>query len=404
MPPVSVDTITQDDANRMARAQLFRRLSANSSNASTNSKRARKGVKVNGAGTSPHSIQRRRTTAAHPTRNTFSVSHDHHLQGSGQQRGSSQWAHNPLPSARPMSWHPGSRGYETSSEPFPAAEPIMKNTIAGFENLTVNITPSSNDHPPPTSLPADPSFCMTNYSASYRPCVSTMEGYYQIDGAGPDGTAYSAYPMPGQMVFPIPPYSDYGYPSMDPQGGWPQPLVYSDFPAPQTPDFLPIQYPPEPSQSVSVDPSPPIVKKQSKELVGMGLYDCPAQDSISSLDLLARFSDHRESMGKGLKLEETWQPPKETDEEEDEAEEEAEDEEEAYSTDEADEDVLPIVTPSSDAEAPAAFYPAYGDLSNQTFFFDDDPFASCIAFQAIHECRQPKVPEADYGASEHLYF
>lgn len=346
--------------------------------------------------------------ASHSTRTTYPVTHDYHHQGSRQQMGSSQWAHNPLPSARPMSWHPGSRGFETSFERIPTAEPIMKNTIAGFENLTVNITTSSNDHTPQTSLPIDPSFCMTDYSASYRPCVSTMEGYYYYQGAGTDGSAYSAYPVPGQMDYPmIPlPYSDYGYSTMDLQGtGWSQSSSdYTNFPAPQTPDFLPIQYPPEPSQNMTVDPSPPMVKKKSKELVGMGLYDCPDQDSISSLDLLTRLSDHRESMGKGLKLEETWQPPTEEEEDEDEAEEDAEDEEEAYSTDEADEDILPIVTPSSDAETPGAFYPAYGDLSNQTFFFDDDPFANCISLQSIHECRQPKVPEAAYGSSERLYF
>lgn len=308
-----------------------------------------------------------------------------------------------------MSWHPGSRGFETSAEHFPASEPVLKNTIAGLENLTVtNISTPSHD-PPQTSLPMDPSYCITDYSASYRPYVSTMDGCYYYEGAGTDGSAYPTYPLPGQMDYPIIPlpYSDYGsYSSIDLQGtGWSQPSTdFTSFPAPQTPDFLPIQYPPEPSQNVKVDPSPPIVKKKSKELVGMGLYDYPDQDSISSLNWLTRFSEQRESMGKGLKLEETWQPPKDSDGEEDEAEDEAEEEEEAYSTDEADEDVLPIVSPTSEASTQGNFYPAYGDLSNQTFFFDDDPYANCIALQAIQECRQPKVPDAAYGSSEHLYF
>lgn len=240
-----------------------------------------------------------------------------------------------------------------------------------------------------------------------------MEGCYYYEGAGTDCSAYPAYPLSGPMDYPIIPlpYSDYGsYSSMDLTAtGWSQPSTdFASFPAPQTPDFLPIQYPPEPSQNVEVDPSPPIVKKKSKELVGMGLYDYPDQDSLSSLNWSTRFSEQRESMGKGLKLEETWQPPKDSDGEEDEAEDEAEEEEEeeeAYSTDEADEDVLPIVTPTSEASTQGAFYPAYGDLSNQTFFFDnDDPYGNCIAFQAIQECRQPKVPEAAYGSSEHLYF
>lgn len=235
-----------------------------------------------------------------------------------------------------------------------------------------------------------------------------MAGYFYYEGAGTDCSAYSAYALPGQMDYPsIPlPYSDYGsYSSMDLQGtGWSQSSAdLTSVPTPQTPDFLPIQYPTEPSQNFNL--SPPISKKKSKELVGMGLYDYPDQASISSRDLLARFSEQRESMGKGLKLEETWQPPKDMEEEEEAEEEDGEEEEEeAYSTDEADEDVLPIVTPTSDAETQGAFYPTYGDLSNQTFFFDDDPYANCIAFQAIQECRQPKVPDAAYGSNERLYF
>ncbi|MCJ1271960.1 hypothetical protein MMC22_011865 [Lobaria immixta] len=410
MPPINFEAMIRDDAN-MARAQLLRRLSANSSNTSSSSKRAsRKAVKVNSVGNSPHSIQRRRTTASHSTRTTHPVIHDHNYQSPGQQNGSGHLAQAPLPSARPVSWHPASRGFETSLEHFPASEPVMKNTIAGMENLTVtNISTQANDHPPQTTLPMDPSYCMTDYSASYRPCVSTMGGYYHYEGVGTDCSAYAAYPLPSQMEYPIIPlpYSDYGsYSSMDLQGaGWSQSSTdYTGFGAPQTPDFLPIQYPPEPSQNLKADVSPPILKKKSKELVGMGLYDYPDQDSISSLDLLTRFSEQRESMGKGLKLEETWQPPQDTDEEEEEPEDDAEEEEEAYSSDEADEDVLPIVTPTSDAKSQSAFYPAY-DLSNQTFFFDnDDPYANCLAFQAIQECRQPKVPDAAYGSSDNLYF
>lgn len=287
----------------------------------------------------------------------------------------------------------------------------MKNTIAGLENLTVTTIPApSNDHPPQASLPMDPSYCMTDYSASYRPYMSTMEGYYYYDeGAGTNCSAYPAYPVSSQMGYPfIPlPYGDYGsYSSMDlPGTGWSQSSTdFANFPAPQTPDFLPIQFPSEPLQNKE-DVSPPILKKKSKELVGMGLYDRPDQDSVSSLDLLTRFSTQRESMGKGLKLEETWQPPQDTEDEEEVEDEAEEEEEEAYSTDEADEDVLPIVTPTSDARAPTAFYPACGDLSNQTFFFDsDDPYANCLAFQAIQECRQPKVPETAYGSTENLYF
>ena len=88
--------------------------------------------------------------------------------------------------------------------------------------------------------------------------------------------------------------------------------------APPTPDLLPIQNHSEKLENRGSDASS-LPRKDSKELVGMGLYDGPDRNSWSLESMLdgptSLISAHRpESTGKGLKLEETWEPPEEDDE------------------------------------------------------------------------------------------
>ena len=139
-------------------------------------------------------------------------------------------------------------------------------------------------------------------------------------------------------------------------------------------------------------------KEQSKELVGMGLYDSPDKDQISSLTFGDRFGctqvcdtlHHRqESVGKGLKLEETWQPPLGQEvEDEDEVEDEAEKD---YSTDEGEEELLSGPGLIAAGQQHTALLP-YGDLSNQTFFFDDEEnFTNDIAFDPTFSFAQHKA-------------
>lgn len=98
----------------------------------------------------------------------------------------------------------------------------------------------------------------------------------------------------------------------------------------------------------------------------------------------------QDSMGKGLKLEETWQPPNEDEEEAD---------DEGYSTDEAEEveETPPTIMASSPAEAQTAVYPTYADMSNQSFFFNDDDeytneaqYANYLAYGQPLPGSQPK--------------
>lgn len=123
---------------------------------------------------------------------------------------------------------------------------------------------------------------------------------------------------------------------------------------------------------LNVKAAPQVSKRANKVLSGIGLYDDKTPDFASDTS----GDPNRDSMGKGLKLEETWQPSKDDDENDDEDEDEDEDEG-SYSTDEAEEieEDSSTMAPAPH-HAPTAFYPTYGDLSNQSFFFsnDDDPY------------------------------
>ena len=120
-------------------------------------------------------------------------------------------------------------------------------------------------------------------------------------------------------------------------------------------------------QKLNAKAAPQVPKKANKVLSGIGLYDDKEPDFISGTG----GDPNRDSTGKGLKLEETWQPPKVEDENDE------DDEEGSYSTDEAEEmeEDLPIMATATQ-EAQTAFYPPYGDLSQQSFFFtnDEDPY------------------------------
>lgn len=143
------------------------------------------------------------------------------------------------------------------------------------------------------------------------------------------------------------------------QGVTQSPNDYALYASPTSPNILPIQYPSDFLQVQNEFISPHIVEKKSKELVGMGLYDDKNVGMFASLDHVgSEMSGLGDSLGKGLKLEETWKPPGNDD-----------DNDEGYSTDDAEEE-LPIAP--APQEVQTHFVPVAGDLSNQTFFFEND--------------------------------
>ncbi|KAF2011296.1 hypothetical protein BU24DRAFT_426378 [Aaosphaeria arxii CBS 175.79] len=149
-------------------------------------------------------------------------------------------------------------------------------------------------------------------------------------------------------------------------------------------DFLPIQHPSEEEEAMDED-----MEDSGKELIGMGLYDLPDPALSWSSGLV-------ESTGKGLKLEETWQPPEEDVEDEDaDAEGDADD----ASSDDASVEDLPAPPPA--APQPAQTIDTLGkpqvssNMDGQSFFFDDDEnYTKEWYFQQL---KQSTMPVRDAG-------
>lgn len=136
-------------------------------------------------------------------------------------------------------------------------------------------------------------------------------------------------------------------------------------------DFLPIQHPAEENDADEDEE----MEDSGRELVGMGLYDMP--ESLSGWSAV-------ESTGKGLKLEETWQPPEV---EEDDAEDDASSDDGSVADPQAMEEVsdqksqLTMVKPAN--------------LEGQSFFFDEDEnYTKEWWYQQL---KQPSMPVRDAG-------
>ena len=169
------------------------------------------------------------------------------------------------------------------------------------------------------------------------------------------------------------------------------PSISQGYQAPAAIETLPTHYPAHTPSKMGLGFPPQIATKKSRELVGMGLYDDKNGSMNSTADAMATESrnmytdPHRSSMGKGLKLEETWQPQGSG------PTEEAED----YSSDEAEDD-LPFAPPSQQSQ-PQVFSD-YKDLSNQSFFFEsDDQYSNYLAMEQAMQFCEPKAPNPSSG-------
>lgn len=139
-------------------------------------------------------------------------------------------------------------------------------------------------------------------------------------------------------------------------------------------EFLPIQHASDHDEQMEDD---------GKELVGMGLYDAP--------DPTSAWGGLTEATGKGLKLEETWQPP--------EADDEEEDDDDASSEGSMDEPSPPL--PAADPRTQHLQLPVHvkaqtpGSMEGQSFFFDDDETVSKEWW--FQQLKQPNLPVQDAG-------
>ncbi|KAL8712074.1 MAG: hypothetical protein Q9220_003507 [cf. Caloplaca sp. 1 TL-2023] len=387
-PPADIDAMLQDVSNQMARSQLFRRLSTNSNNSSPSRKGNTRVAKAHSNSATPQGVQRRRTTTAYTCRTRPTATHPARphqpLFKQPAPNGQSLKYRNPSSAIRPMTWHPGLYPGEESTE-------------QGFLNDLSGIHPnssydtqdsySSQDYLPQSSYDATlPLGAQQQYRDAFHttlPDTSWDSGYDDSSNLNQtSGQTTNFFQQDTHTLYDYDPfYASFAVPDFSQL----QPDL-ANYTTQQTPDFFPSHYPSQQPQYIQTPVVPQINKQKSKELFGMGLYDGPSRKELSGLNASPDHIDQllAEPQGKGLKLEETWQPPNE---ESNDAEEEEEDaEEEGYSTDEAEED-FPPAPPT--AEVQPTFIPAYHDLSNKSFFFEnDDPYTNFMSLdQGVEVCQ-----------------
>ncbi|RFN45969.1 hypothetical protein FIE12Z_9776 [Fusarium flagelliforme] len=234
-------------------------------------------------------------------------------------------------SSRPLSWHPSSYGQASTQQHMHALTPSY--TPADQHDLYGNFS-----HYSPmmgsTSCGTSP-LAFSHLSLPYQHADNMAYNAYQ--GAGISHHSPAASLTTDTRSIPVtsaPADTTYS-------NGWDwNNFIMHGFGAttPPTPETLPQSHLSQPavSEDIQYQALEDASEEEGEILVGMGLYDAPEKfnedpqlnnyrSTVSSL-LGSSFRSHEPS-GKGLKLEETWEPPKSEDEDEDEDENEEDDEE-----------------------------------------------------------------------------
>ena len=385
-PTLSTDynVMLQDMSNPWSRSQCLHRLSNPSSSTSGSSMRAPARItKQNSAGNSPHNVQRRRTTA-NTARTYPRLSQSSPYQTQEQRLRNYYNSRQPLSVQRPMSWHPGSEMISTPASQAPTSEPALGHTIAGLQNLAVSGQPASsvqqsigNAFAMGYGIPINTPITMPEQSPTgtetYESAHASMYGQESFYNSEPTCNPYSYNTLQQLQHSYMPqPQTQDTYPPANyrlPQ--WPetQSSFANSLQDPQSSTDS-RHWSSNPGQRVCAKAAPQMSKRANKVLSGIGLYDDKVPDFLSGTS----GEPNRDSMGKGLKLEETWQPPQDEEENDDEDDDDDDDDEEgSYSTDEAEDmEEEPPMMATAPPTAQTAFYPPYADLSQQSFFFSND--------------------------------
>jgi hypothetical protein len=238
--------------------------------------------------------------------------------------------------SRPVSWHPSSTHFQKQSSSY--FEPQQdwysaspRNSMHGSDFYSLS---TRNSQFEPTSNNA-------HYSAAY----------------GMEDSEYNQTPSYA--------HSNLNTPSTEPlpwylqkwaQQNQEQAMVASQN---ASSDFLPIQHPAIQHEEMEDD--------DGEKLVALGLYDLP-EPSMS-------WTGSEQATGKGLKLEETWQPPEEDEDEEE--DEDAEDDASSVASEEPSPPLSSVNDRTQQLQLPVhvkAQTP--GSMDGQSFFFDDDETVS----------------------------
>jgi hypothetical protein len=238
--------------------------------------------------------------------------------------------------SRPVSWHPSSTHFQKQSSSY--FEPQQdwysaspRNSMHGSDFYSLS---TRNSQFEPTSNNA-------HYSAAY----------------GMEDSEYNQTPSYA--------HSNLNTPSTEPLPWylqkWAQQNQEQAMAASQnaSSDFLPIQHPVIQDEEMEDD--------DGEKLVALGLYDLP-EPSMS-------WTGSEQATGKGLKLEETWQPPEEDEDEEE--DEDAEDDASSVASEEPSPPLSSVNDRTQQLQLPVhvkAQTP--GSMDGQSFFFDDDETVS----------------------------
>lgn len=251
--------------------------------------------------------------------------------------------------SRPISWHPASARYMGYSTPYFQAPASQNPTAMEMPSQHPNTVPYGDDNLfsyPMQDLPI-PNDSFAPFTVFQEPAPMPQPGFMPMDASQLD----PGWDIPASTMSTMPPPMPecWAFDMMSMNNSIPSADIasssYESVPSsggltgPSTPEFLPIQkFDEEPTLAdASLHNQGP-----ENELVGMGLYNSPGMLETSRQGV----------SGKGLKLEETFTPSSDNEEDKD-----ADD-----GDDEGQDDVEPIKQP---VKPPV-------NLLHKSFFFDDD--------------------------------
>lgn len=243
----------------------------------------------------------------------------------------------PTRSTRPVSWHPASHLAQQSHQQSYIQNQDYYQQIQRFDIPPTPAVYSGYASPDSTFSPLSMPYTGYEQPQSYQYTASTYQPQTQYFDNQQSYITQQTQQIVSQASNTDPTmYSHFEWNNFATNG------FENSSTAPPTPDnFLPIQHPEPAFPADESIPYQPLEEDSGgEELIGMGLYDSP--DPViktSSLDpqldnyrafmmshLLGPGHRRTESTGKGLKLEETWEPPASDDEDDDEQDGEGEDE------------------------------------------------------------------------------
>ncbi|KFY27830.1 hypothetical protein V493_03279 [Pseudogymnoascus sp. VKM F-4281 (FW-2241)] len=335
--PSNLDlTLLEDVSRQMASSNLSRRHSKGASGPRIGgSMRISKANSTNNSPRNSTTLNRRRTVMGDSYRRQPAAAVNQGMSASGEPSQAYLTPLQAVSQTRPVSWHPSA--YSTYDVPF---QPVYNQDMTDY-NMSYS---TSQDLPHTPALQSNYGSPSAAFSPESQPWTSYDQDYQLYDtsfmqpsfdnGAMADYNVYSQYQLQLAAQTQQTSYNDCMNPSIYSHFDWNNyaSTGFEDGTAPPTPEnFLPIQHPEPPCAIETTIPYHSLDDQEDEGeiLVGMGLYDTPDKPSLPDVQLeqyrtamISQYlgsTTHRataaaavvvaESTGKGLKLEETWNPP-----------------------------------------------------------------------------------------------